>query len=71
MNFVNANHCCSVTKSRLLLCDPMDCSMPGSLSFTISWSLLRFMSIELLMPSNRLILCCSLFHHTPVILTTI
>ena len=38
--------------------DPMDCSMPGSLSFTISWSLLTLMSIELMMPSNHLILCC-------------
>ena len=31
-----------------------------SLSFTMSWSLLRFVSIELMMPSNHLILCCSL-----------
>ena len=31
--------------------------MPASLSFTISWSLLRLMSIELVMPSNHLILC--------------
>ena len=29
----------------------------ASLSFTISWSLLRLMSIELMMPSNHLILC--------------
>ena len=28
-----------------------------SLSFTISWSLLKFMSIDSVMPSNRLILC--------------
>ena len=28
-----------------------------ALSFTISWSLLRFMFIESVMPSNRLILC--------------
>ena len=31
------------------------------LSSTISWSLLKFMSIELVMPSNLLILCCPLF----------
>ena len=31
--------------------------MPGSLSFTISWSLLKLMSIELVMPSTHLILC--------------
>ena len=35
----------------------MNCSMPVSLSFTISWSLLKFTSIELVMPSNYLILC--------------
>ena len=29
----------------------------ASMSFTISWSLLKFMSIELVMPSNHLILC--------------
>ena len=29
----------------------------ASLSFTISWSLLKLMSIELVMPSNHLILC--------------
>ena len=31
-----------------------------SLSITISWSLLKLMSIELVMPSNHLILCCPL-----------
>ena len=35
----------------------MDCSMPGFPEFTISWSLLRLMSIESVMPSNHLILC--------------
>ena len=35
--------------------DPMDCSMPG---FPVhSWSLLKLMSIELVMPPNHLILC--------------
>ena len=29
----------------------------ASLSFTVSWSLLRLMNIELVMPSNHLILC--------------
>ena len=29
----------------------------ASLSFTISWSLLRLMAIELVVPSNYLILC--------------
>ena len=47
----------SVAQSCPTLCDPMDCSTPGSLSITNSRSLLKLMSIELVMPSNRLILC--------------
>ena len=39
------------------LCDPMNCSTPVRLSITNSWSLLKFMSIESVMPSNCLILC--------------
>ena len=35
----------------------MDCSTPSSLSFTVSWSLLKLMFIESVMPSNHLILC--------------
>ena len=35
----------------------MGCSTPGFLSFTISWSLLKLLSIESLMPSNHFILC--------------
>ena len=46
--------CCSVTKSCPVLCDPMDCSMPV---FLVSQSLLKLMSIELVMPSNHIILC--------------
>ena len=41
-----------------------------SLSFIISWSLHRLMSIELVMPSNRLILCHPLFF-LPLILLSI
>ena len=40
-----------------ILCNPMDKACQVSLFFTISWSLLRFMSIESVMPSNHLILC--------------
>ena len=36
----------------------MDCSMPG-LSLAISWNLFKLKSIESVMPSNDLILCCS------------
>ena len=49
--------CCSVTQSCPTLCDPMDCSSQTCLSFTISQSLLKRMSTELVMPSNHLILC--------------
>ena len=42
-----------VIQSCLAVCDSMDCSM----SFTISKSLLKLMYIELVMPSNHLILC--------------
>ena len=38
----------------------MDCSTPGSLSFTNSQSLFKLMSIELVMSSNHLVLCCPL-----------
>ena len=51
---------CSVIKSYLTLCVPMDCSTPGSLSFTISWSLLKLMPIESVMLSNYPIFCCPL-----------
>ena len=36
------------TQSCPTLCNPMDCSMPGFLSFTISQGLLKLLSIELL-----------------------
>ena len=49
--------CCSFTKSCAALCDSMDCSTPGFLPFTISQSLLIFISIESVLPSNHLILC--------------
>ena len=47
-------------KSYLTLSNPMDYPTQSSLSFTISLSLLRYMSVELVMPSNHLILCCPL-----------
>ena len=46
----------SVAQSCPTLCDPMHCSMPGfPVLHYISWSLLKLMSIELVMPSNHLI----------------
>ena len=48
---------CLVTKLCLILCNPMDCSLSGFLYFTISRSLLKLMSTELVMLSNHHILC--------------
>ena len=42
------------------LCDPMIAARQASLSITNSLSLLKLMSIELVMPSSHLILCCPL-----------
>ena len=47
----------SVAQSCPTLCDPVDCSTPGPLSITNSQSLLKLMSIELVMLSNHLIVC--------------
>ena len=73
---LNITNCCySVSQLCPTIRNPMNCSMPDqtSLSFTISWSLLKLMSIEWMMPSNHLILCCpllllpSIFHSIKVI----
>ena len=45
----------------LLFVTPWTAAHQASLSFTNSQSLFKFMSIELVMPCNRLILCCPLF----------
>ena len=53
----------SVQLSRSVVSDsvtPWTVAYQASLSFTISWSLLKLMSIESVMPSNHLILCCHL-----------
>ena len=44
----------------LTLCDPWTAACQTSLSITNTWSLLKFMSIESVMPSDNLILCRSL-----------
>ena len=50
-----------VAQSCLTLCDTMECSTPGFPVHHHSWSILKHMPIELVMPSNHLILCCPLF----------
>ena len=58
----------SITQLSPILCHPMDCSTPG---FPVHHQLLEFTqthAIELVMPSNHLVLCCprvllpSIFH---------
>ena len=39
---------------------PWTVALQASLSFTISWSLLKLVSIESMVPSNHLIFCCPL-----------
>ena len=55
----NSLCCCSVFKSNATLCNSMDCRTPGLPVLHHLLSLLKLMSIELVMPSNHLILC----HH--------
>ena len=47
----------SVTQSCLTLCDSMNRSMPGPPVHHQNWSLLKPISIKLVMPSSHLILC--------------
>ena len=43
--------------SHSIVWDPWTAALQASLSFTVSWSLLKLTSIELVMPSSHLILC--------------
>ena len=45
-----------------LFSTPWTAACQAFLSFTNSWSLLKLTSIESVMPSNHLILCCPLLH---------
>jgi len=59
--------CLIVPPSRLTLCDPMDCSLPGFPVLHYQ-SFLRFMSIESMMPSNHLLIPNSQFFPQPSLL---
>ena len=48
----------SITESCPTLCHPWTAACQASLSIINSWSLLKLMSIKLVMPSNHLILHC-------------
>ena len=50
--------CCSVPSHIQLFTVPWTAARQASLYPTISWSLPKFMSIESVMPSNHLVLCC-------------
>ena len=52
--------CCSVAKSCRCLATPWTAANQAPLSSTISWSLLKFMSVGSVMLSNHLILCHNL-----------
>ena len=60
-----ALHCLVVVVQLLnfvqLFMTPWTAAHQASLSFIISWSLLKLMVIESVMPSNHLIFCCPLF----------
>ena len=56
----------SVTQPCLTLCNQWTAAQQASLSVAISQSLLKLMSIELVMPSNHLILCCPLLLLPPI-----
>ena len=49
----------SLSRVRLFV-TPWTAARQASLSITNSWSLLKLMSVESVMPSNHLILCCPL-----------
>ena len=55
-----------VTQSCPTLCNPMNCSTPGLPVHHQLWSSRRLMSIESVMPSNHLILCCLLLLLPPL-----
>ena len=49
---------CSVVSHVRLFVTPWTAPCQASLSFPISWCLLKLMSIESVMPSNHLVVCC-------------
>ena len=54
---VNSTQFCSVTQSWPTLCNPWTAARQAFVFITNSWSLLKLMPTELVMPSNHFILC--------------
>ena len=52
-----------------LLATPLTAACQASLSYTVSWSFLKLMSIELMMPSNHLIPCRPLLLSSSIFLS--
>ena len=57
VKYIGSHWFSSVAQSCLTLCNPMFAACQASLSIMNSWSLLKLMSFELLMPPNHLIFC--------------
>ena len=62
----NSQSVSSVVQSCPTLCNPMNCSTPGLPVHHQLRSLLKLMSIESVMPSRHLILCCPLLLLPPI-----
>ena len=62
-------YCCSVAQYVWLFAIPWTIAYQAALSFTISWSLLKLMSVYSVMPSNYLILCHPLLLLPPIFLS--
>ena len=58
-NMIQFSSVQSLSRVRLFA-TPRIVARQASLSITSSWSLLKLMSIELVMPSSHVILCCPL-----------
>ena len=57
---IEPSHLVQLFSRVLLFATPWTAARQVSLSITNSWSLLKLMSIESVMPSNHLIVCCPL-----------
>ena len=66
MNYLLIVRFSSVTQSCLTLCDTMTTAHQTSLSITNSRSSPKLLSIELMMPSSHLILCCPVLLLPPI-----
>ena len=60
IQFSSVNQSCPWTDTQLLFVTPWTAARQAFLSITNSRGLLKLKSIELVMPSNHLILCCPL-----------